>query len=121
MPSALDNVLYALLLLRGGAIHPEQLSETEYGVERGTQLVAHAREEFALGVVSRLGCLLAASLFLDFFLDSNISNNNQRRAMPGKHQSMRVYLNIYDLPILPPVPRLLGVFQFSSLPPQVCQ
>ena len=41
----------------------EQLGKAEHGVQRGAQLMAHARQEFALGVVGRFG-LVARTLGL---------------------------------------------------------
>ena len=53
-----DDVADAVVLRGRQVLHLQKLAEAEDGVERRAQLVAHAREEFALGVVGALGFLL---------------------------------------------------------------
>ena len=57
MSSGARDVLDALGLARRRLVELEELGEAEDGVERRAQLVAHAREEFALRAVRRLGLL----------------------------------------------------------------
>src|SRR5438132_801203 len=53
VPPGLQDVLDALGLIIVEPVHLQELPEPQHGVERGPQLVAHAREELALGLV---GC-----------------------------------------------------------------
>ena len=50
-----QDVVDALGLLLGQVVELEQLPEPEDRVERGTQLVAHAGQELALGGVRPVG------------------------------------------------------------------
>ena len=60
-----DDVGHALVLAVAQVHDLQKLAETEDGVERGAQLVAHAREEGVLRLVGALGVLLGgAQLFL---------------------------------------------------------
>ena len=58
MPARADDVADAVRLRRRQVLHLQDLAEAEDGVERRAQLVAHAREEIALGAVGVLGFLL---------------------------------------------------------------
>ena len=59
VPAAQDS-LHVLVRVIGQSAHLEHLGKAKHGVERGTQLVTHAREKLALGAVSQLGFLFGS-------------------------------------------------------------
>ncbi len=54
VPAGLDDLLDGLVLVGLHVVEREQLAEADDRVERGAQLVAHAREELVLGLVCAL-------------------------------------------------------------------
>jgi len=64
VPSALQDLLHALLLPGLQAVHLQDLAEPQDGVEWGTQLVTHPRQELTLRAVGPLSLLLGPLGFL---------------------------------------------------------
>ena len=50
-----QDVVHRVGLVSGDVVHLEELREPEDGVERRAELVAHARQEVALGLAGLLG------------------------------------------------------------------
>ena len=70
MTAALEDVADALVLPRGrGRVHFHDLAEADDRVQRRAQLVAHAREEFALRPARRLQLLIDLSQLATLRLD----------------------------------------------------
>lgn len=77
MGAALDDVAQAVSLVGVQPVHLQQLREAEDRVERCSQLVAHAREVFALRLVGALSLLGASQLRADVLVQA-----------PGRHAAM---------------------------------
>ena len=67
--SALEDHLDALALLVALGLELEQLREADDAVQRGAQLVAHTREELALGPVGAVGVLFRPATLGDLLLE----------------------------------------------------
>ncbi len=72
MAAGPQDVVHGVGLLPGDVVHLQQLGEPEDRVQRGAQLVAHARQEVALGLAGllrRLARGLQALFGLEFVRD----------------------------------------------------
>ena len=81
VPPTLQDLLDALALLVVEGAQIQQLAEAQDGVERGPELVAHPRQELALGPVRPLGIL-----------------HGSLRLGPGKLQRLLAALAVGDVP-----------------------
>ena len=81
MAATLENLLDALAIATTVGGHLEQLSEPEDGVQRRAQLVAHAGEEAALGLVRAVGLGLGLPAPLDLGLQRLVGVAELQRAL----------------------------------------
>src|ERR1041385_8045017 len=79
MTARVENVFDARALLVGWVLLFQELAESEHGVERRTQFMAHSREKFVLGTVRPVGFLLRqAQSILHFGARSNVMRHTEK-------------------------------------------
>jgi hypothetical protein len=75
------HLLFLRIVERLARIDPQQLRKAQHGVERGAQLVAHAREELGLGLAGALGRLCAEDGLLVAFALADVFDHGHE--VPG--------------------------------------
>ena len=83
--AAAQDVVDAVGLIRRQAIEVEELRESHDGVQRGAQVVAHAREELALGAVRAVGRLAGP-------LQIRVRGDQLARALDDARLELRIEL-----------------------------
>ena len=73
LAAAVDDGQVFLLLAREVGIAVHQLAESEDGIERGAQFVAHVGQEDALGLVGGFGLTACLLKLADVIVDHNES------------------------------------------------
>src|SRR5947208_7516542 len=81
MSTPLDDLVDTLAVLRPLRVELQELRESENRVERRTQLVAHAGEEVALGVIGASGFCLRALPLCDLALELFVGGTQLERAL----------------------------------------
>ena len=80
MTARVENVFDARALLVGWVLPFQELAESEHGVERRAQFMAHSREKFVLCTIRPVGFLLRqAQSILHFGARGNVVRHTEKR------------------------------------------